>query len=220
MKKLLLVATFSMASFLLSAQNDVTQFMGIPIDGFKHEMIQKLKEKGFVLSSLDSSFLEGEFNGEEVLVNVQTNNNKVWRIAVVDVKARDEGQIKIRYNNLCRQFEENSRYKCFEDQTIPEEEDISYEMLVNDKQYQAAFYQKQDSVIKANYIRSLLLSKYSEEQLENPTTEILSEELSESIKYTIQNEKLVWFTIINSGRGYSITMFYENKSNKANGEDL
>ena len=84
MKKLLLVATFSVVSFLLSAQNDVTQFMGIPIDGFKHEMIQKLKEKGFVLSSLDSSFLEGEFNGEEVLVNVQTNNNKVWRIAVVD----------------------------------------------------------------------------------------------------------------------------------------
>lgn len=218
MKKLFLIAAFSMASFLLSAQNDVTQFMGIPVDGFKHEMIQKLKEKGFVTSSLDSSFLEGEFNGEEVLVNVRTNNNKVWRIAVLDVKSRDEGQIKIRYNNLCKQFEKNPRYEASEDQTIPEEEDISYEMLVNDKQYQACFFQKQDTIIMDNYIRSQLLSKYSEEQLENPTIEILTDKLSETIKYL--QAKLVWFTINNSGRGYSIVMFYENKSNEANGEDL
>ena len=29
------------------AQKDITKFMGIPVDGFKKDMIQKLKAKGF-----------------------------------------------------------------------------------------------------------------------------------------------------------------------------
>lgn len=32
----------------MSAQNDVTTFLGIPVDGFKSEMKQKLVSKGFV----------------------------------------------------------------------------------------------------------------------------------------------------------------------------
>ena len=32
------------------AQKDITQFLGIPIDGYKPEMIKKLKDKGFVIS--------------------------------------------------------------------------------------------------------------------------------------------------------------------------
>ena len=38
--------------------------MGIPIDGFKLQMIEKLKIKGFVSSSSDKNVLEGEFNGK------------------------------------------------------------------------------------------------------------------------------------------------------------
>lgn len=32
----------------MSAQNDVTTFLGIPVDGFKSDMKQKLVKKGFV----------------------------------------------------------------------------------------------------------------------------------------------------------------------------
>ena len=32
------------------AQSDVTKFLGIPVDGFKPDMIRALKEKGFVSS--------------------------------------------------------------------------------------------------------------------------------------------------------------------------
>ena len=34
-------------SVSLYAQKDVTQFLGIPVDGSKSEMIKKLKAKGF-----------------------------------------------------------------------------------------------------------------------------------------------------------------------------
>lgn len=53
MKRILSVAILLVISVSLFAQKDVTKFMGIPIDGFKPEMIQKLKEKGFVSSESD-----------------------------------------------------------------------------------------------------------------------------------------------------------------------
>ncbi len=55
---------------------DVTRFLGIPIDGTRSEMISKLKAKGFT-SVPGTDMLEGEFNGKNVYVNVQTNNRKV-----------------------------------------------------------------------------------------------------------------------------------------------
>ena len=102
----------------LFAQKDVTQFMGIPVDGYKSEMIQKLKEKGFTVSKIQDDILEGEFNGMNVRVFVVTNNNKVWRIMVYQVNNEDEAAIRIRYNNLLNQFHNNKKYKIGEDQDI------------------------------------------------------------------------------------------------------
>ena len=53
-----------------------------------------------------------------------------------------EGQIKIRYNNLCRQFESNTKYIALETtQELSDDEDISYKMTVNHKQYEAIYFQ-------------------------------------------------------------------------------
>lgn len=103
-------------------------------------MIQKLKNKGF---KYDSTFdvLEGEFNGMNVTIGVVTNNNKVYRICIIDNYMCDEGQIKIRFNNLCNQFENNSKYITISDFSLSDAEDISYEMNVHNKVYQAVYYQ-------------------------------------------------------------------------------
>lgn len=77
MKNLLLLASVLMLSFAMNAQEDVTKFLGIPVDGTKSEMINKLLAKGFTRTEYDREVLEGEFNGMSVVVNVQTNNNKV-----------------------------------------------------------------------------------------------------------------------------------------------
>ena len=90
MKKFLLIAVMMMTSVVLFAQNDVTKFLGIPVDGFKSEMIRKLKAKGFVSSSYDPEILEGEFNGTDVNVHIVTNNNKVYRIMLSDKTPTDE----------------------------------------------------------------------------------------------------------------------------------
>ena len=121
-------------------EKEVTQFLGIPVDGSKTEMIRKLQAKGFQKSEV--SDLEGEFNGQDVYIFVKTNNNKVYRIMVVDKNQIDETNIKIRFNNLCNQFANNPKYISSEDFTIPESEDISYEMSVNNKRYEAVYCQQ------------------------------------------------------------------------------
>lgn len=169
---------------------DVTRFLGIPIDGTKAEMISKLKAKGFSSVSGVDGMLEGEFNGKNVYVNVQTNNRKVWRIGVSDKSSCDETQIKINFNNLCGQFENNSKYAGNGDQTIPESEDISYEMTVNNKRYQAIFLQRSLS--------------------ENDTVDDFGKRL---VWFCIVKDP------VDYGK-YRICIYYENGHNEANGEDL
>ena len=112
MNKILSVVMLLTISTILYAQKDVTRFLGIPVDGSKSEMIQKLKAKGYRYNStLDC--LEGEFNGSQVYLSVVTNNNKVWRIVVMDAVPSNEADIRIRFNALCRQFKNNQRYTFY-----------------------------------------------------------------------------------------------------------
>lgn len=225
MKRILFFVALLTTSISLFAQKDVTKFMGIPIDGFKPEMIQKLKEKGFVSSASDKNILEGEFNGSQVTIHVVTTNNKVSRIGISDVNYVDETDIRIRFNRLCQQFKSNSKYTSLDDYTIPEDEDISYEMKVNNKRYEAVFYQNPvitDSIAMANELKEILLQKYSEKELENPTEDIKTDITKMGVSYAMDliSKKPVWFIISDFYGKYYITMFYDNEYNRANGEDL
>jgi hypothetical protein len=140
MKKILSVAFLLMLSVALHAQKEVTKFLGIPVDGSKSSMIQKLKNKGFVYDP-SADYLKGEFNGQQVDVFIATNNNKVYRIMVCDKNTYDEGQIKIRYNTLCRQFANNQKYVPISAEELSDRENISYEMTVHKKKYQATYVQ-------------------------------------------------------------------------------
>ncbi len=212
----------------MSAQNDVTTFLGIPVDGFKSEMKQKLVSKGFVPKKVGTNeFLEGEFNGTDFHVYIATNNNKVYRIMLCDANTQNEANIKIRFNKLVSQFENNKRYTSLDKYTLSDEENISYEMTVNKKNYDALFYQvpnmeKVDTLALQKKVRNELLSKYTEAELKNPSEEITKEIQNTAIKIGMEMMfmKPVWFRICESYGEYYITMFYDNEYNHANGEDL
>lgn len=196
MRKFLTLLAMIAISASVFAQKEVTQFMGIPVDGSPTEMIKKLKAKGF---KTDEKFMQpikqglidwdgpevltGRFNGEKVLLGLLVEQNKVWRICISDKNTRDETQIKIRFNTLVRQFENNDKYLYFYEQTIADDEDISYQMTVNKKQYEAIFAQKGEDG-------------------------------------TIDEKRVVWFRISQRSDGYLIDMFYENEYNRADGSDL
>lgn len=228
MRKIFSIIVLLVASVTLFAQSDVTKFLGIPVDGFKPDMIRKLKEKGFVRSEYDKDILEGKFNGQDVNVFVVTNNNKVYRIMVADKNAISETSIRIRFNNLCRQFANNSKYNTpfftsVDDYIISEDEDISYEMAINNKRYEASFYQKPDSIAQQkdleNY-KNYILEKYTEEELNDSTIakKLLQEVMLHAMD--VSTKKSVWFMISERYGEYYIVMYYDNKYNEANGEDL
>lgn len=226
MKKFFLFTVlFTISTTVLFAQKDVTRFLGIPVDGFKPEMVQKLKEKGFVSSEIDKNILEGEFNGTQVNVHIATNNNKVCRIMLCDANTMNETDIRIRFNKLCQQFKNNPKYISYDDYAISDDEDIAYEMTVHKKRYEAIFYQQTeaiDSTVIANDIKEIVLKKYSEKDLENPTEEMKKEIVQLSISYAMDlfSKKSVWFMISEHYGKFYITMFYDNEYNRANGEDL
>ena len=228
MKKLIFSLLATLLTLSLYAQNDVTTFLGIPVDGFKSEMRQKLIAKGFTPKKVGTNeYLEGEFNGTDVHIYIATNNNKVYRIMVCDANTQDEANIKIRFNRLVNQFKNNKKYTALDQYTISDTEDISYEMNVHKKNFDALFYQnpdmeKVDTLALQNKIREQLLEKYKPEQLENPTEEMNQEAqaIAMSIGMDMIFKKPVWFRICEHYGKYFITIFYDNEYNHANGEDL
>lgn len=226
MKKILLFLVLCFISIFGMAQTDVTKFLGIPVDGSKSEMIRKLNAKGFTQSPVDKDVLTGKFNGMDVNVYIATNNDKVCRIMVCDVNTRNETGIRFRFNALCEQFKNNSKYCSLseEDPKIKEDEDISYEMSTHNKRYDAIFYQRPDTTTE-NYkeeIKYLISSIYTKEQIENPSEEILQDIYKMENNYALYKgtKKLVWFMISEVYGKYYITMFYDNEYNRAHGEDL
>lgn len=221
MKKILSLAVLLVFSLAMYAQKDVTKFLGIPVDGTKSEMIKKLKEKGFTESSYGEDLLEGEFNGMDVNISVVTNNNKVYRICLWDTnRTMNETDIRIKFNNLCEQFKNNKKYTSFSssDYTIPDDENISYEITVHNKRYEASFYQMPDSASMAQSV----LSKYPKEQLDSLSEEEQKKVIRELASYAVEaaSNKSVWFMIANNFGQYYIVMYYDNKYNQAQGEDL
>lgn len=229
MMRLLFIVLAMIATITSFAQQkDVTSFLGIPVDGTVLSMKQKLVSKGFVPKKVGTNeFLEGEFNGTDVHVYIATNNNKVYRIMLCDANTQNEANIKIRFNKLVSQFENNKRYTSLDKYTLSDEENISYEMTVNKKNYDALFYQvpnmeKVDTLALQKKVRNELLSKYTEAELKNPSEEITKEIQNTAIKIGMEMMfmKPVWFRICESYGEYYITMFYDNEYNHANGEDL
>lgn len=213
--------------FILSvktyAQQDVTRFLDIPVDGYKSDMIKKLKAKGFTSNPNSADVLEGEFNGTEVNIYLGTINNKVWRLVVSDAYTTEETNIKIRFNELIQQFRNNERYLPESDSIIatyiiPSDEDISYEMLVNKKRYEAAFYQKTltyDGLIKesADLIKKEDKDEENIERLQNVLMEVFKE-------MEASKNKSVWFMIHEDKGRYRILIYYDNEYNNTRGKDL
>ena len=223
MRNIFLILTLVLLG-ISNAQKDVTQFLDIPVDGYKPEMIKKIKSRGFTIDNEIEDVLSGEFNGTQVYISILTNNNKVWRIAVWDENTTDETNIKIRFNKLIRQFSKNNRYREEEDSTlvgytIPKDEDISYEMSVNNKRYEAIFKQKS---LKYDSLNEEIVKFEAKDTLNDDEfkkyTKLLIEKLGEEFN---SRYKQVWFMISEEAFDkYRIIIFYENLYNEADGSGL
>lgn len=224
MKNLLVIVMWFVFALSVQAQKEVTRFLGIPVDGTKAEMIQKIKAMGFTSSRYSSEILEGEFNGKDVQVMVVTNNRKVYRVMVEDANVCGVTDIRIRFNKLLKQFKNNGKYMSDPDNAaIPDDEDISYECTVHDKRYQAVFYQYAENMKDAmQRFAEQVKTGYTEEELANLTDEQKAKLLEGFSEELVEDalKRSVWFMIKKDGTDYRIIMYYDNVYNQANGDDL
>lgn len=232
MKKIVTLSVLLSLVLILNAQMEVTKFLGIPVDGTKWEMISKLKAKGYTWNST-LECLEGEFNGRDVQIYVVTNNNKVYRILVVDKYLCNETDIRIRFNTLLSQFKNNSRYISgfgVSNESIEDDETIYFNISVGHKRYQASFIQFDkrffsDSTYVVNQTENYLRGRYSEEELADirlkfrEDKDVQTQILNEVFQYWFSNNS-VWFMIDENYGQYRILLYYDNNNNAANGEDL
>ena len=233
MKRLLsfIIGILIMCSTVFGQSEGTLKFLGIPVDGSKSEMVATLKSKGFRYDS-NSDFLIGDFNGRESHIGIVENHGKVYRVVVFDANTYDAGQIKIRFNNLIHQFENSNGkyYYIFPNDPIPEDEDISYEIIVHDKQYSATFIY--NPLYGNDKLRDKLINEATESVEKN--NEILGfkkddidkdfcdQLISATVKSKIieMSNSSVWFQIFEYYGKYYIGLYYDNLINKPNGEDL
>lgn len=168
MKRTLLVTILTLLSVLCLGQDKgALKFLGIPVDGTEYQFASELKSKGFSYNSISGSY-KGQFNGKNVDVYIHTNHNLVDRIYVAFPKT-SEDDIKIEFNTLLSQFNDTGKYIDLNlNNAIPEGEDISYELAVSSKRYQAGFSYfnpDRDPVAFANSVIDSVSEFFTEDQL-------------------------------------------------------
>ena len=230
MKKFIIFIVLVIALTNISyAQNDVTKFMGIPVDGSKAEVVSQLIEKGFEYDDSQDNWtrLTGFFNGVNSHIYVSTNKNLVDRIYVCDKSTCSESEIIIRFNKLVRQFANNENYisEGYEKYLIPQNEDISYEMLCNNKNYDAIFYQKPNELNSDEFIGGLNI--LSDTVLHNMVNNMIQSDTTiynaynqfslenfnkESTKYTFDNKDKAFLFVCMAAYSIQHTVF--DKYNK------
>lgn len=139
MKKIFCTILLALMTLLSFGQNKgAIQFLGIPIDGPESQFATKLKAKGFTYISYLEGY-KGQFNGKNVEVYIHTNHNLVDRVYVA-FPTTTEKEIKNEFNRLLSQFNNTGKYMDLSfNEEISDDEDISHEITVNNKRYQASF---------------------------------------------------------------------------------
>lgn len=227
MKRLIFSLLISLITISAFAKKDVTKFLGIPVDGTKSEMIQKLKAKGFKSSYYDNEILEGEFNGRSVKIFISTASNIVNHIIVLYGNKLNRKNVIAQFNELLNQFNNKTDkyanlsgtceiFETGDDNTAQ----IMFDYRIKESGYRAIYAQRPEAEIN-KIVEKRLSNKYSIDELNNPDLKIGLDILGEKINYILEENKIVSFKIFEDEyQKYNLVIFYDNLFNQANGEDL
>ena len=182
------------------------------------EQIEKIKTKGFVYNS-HLNCLEGQFNGKDAMVLVVDNHGLAYRVCVVYPEI-SEYRIRTEYNNLLYLLNQNNKYIPIDkNEEIADKENISYEIQIHNKQYEAYFYYISPDIFTSEQIKII---HDNLNILKNPTEEIdIDKETIEVLKKFISSANgKVWLRIQPFGINYLLGIIYDNLENAPYGEDL
>ncbi len=142
MNKILTSIITLLMTLTVSAQKSITTFMDIPVKGSEKAMFSKLQAKGFTES--DRNILKGVVEGKPCFLFINTNNNSVSQIVVVEEDATDNASIAVeRFNALLEAYRnDEKRYTEYEyNYPIPDRTEETNKGYINNGWYYAEFFQ-------------------------------------------------------------------------------
>lgn len=165
---------FALLMFLtlsLKAQDNVMKFMGIPIDGSKSEMIDKLQRKGFAPEQVEvdlenaqnevvrlggeipegkvrerdgNYFMHGYFDGKSCKLIIVSYNNIVYQIMVAFESSYKELDAKVQFNTYVDQLGKKYTNPTKYDFSIDLDSDLSMPFENNIHAFFTAVYDEFD----------------------------------------------------------------------------
>lgn len=208
----------------LLAESKAIRFLGIPVDGPKSEMIEKIKAKGFTYH-ITEDYFTGYYYGYPVYVFVQLENRVVNRIIVYDIPQCNQKEIKKRFNELCTKFDRDKRYRSLSDSIVKirQNEDILKEMRLHQKQYRGLYAQgrttRADSLAIQEALRKTdspvsIETKYKTESLRESRRRIHVKAMKRVTPICDGvNKSVVWFAISEKFKKFGMILVYDNLNN-------
>lgn len=150
MKRFFITLTITMLALTIQAQNDVTTFMDVPVDGKASSVLSQLKEKG--CKKVGHKTLETTLNDKAYKVNVLASKKGVYQVRLTQSRGTESLQKGIdNYNELIKWFRADNSYTEYEKNNfISNKDDATHLQNIYDKWYYAEFFQKSNGE-KENY---------------------------------------------------------------------
>ena len=137
MKRILNIIMMTMLALTTQAQQSITEFMGIPVDGSKTSLIKKLKNKGVV--NMQCIMDNIDYN-----IKIYDHKGKVYRISLIEKKGTDDPCVAVKkYNDLVTRYKNDTRdYTEYEsNDLIREANSQRYKRFISEGFYYAEFFQ-------------------------------------------------------------------------------
>ena len=167
MKRILTTAIAFLLTLTLSAQSNITTFMGIPVDGTKAAMTTMLLKNGLVKSGND--FIISNIEGRSFLVRIMTNKGKVYRISMVETKGTsDVNSILTKYENLIDEFRTNETLYCEYEYNKPVDPAHApyWKEFIHQGAYYAEFFQVSDPQLYSRRVAFRITDEFGDYRIE------------------------------------------------------
>ena len=116
MKKIISILLAASLSFSAYADNEVTSFMDIPVEGNKQTLTESIVSKGFNLTK--GKHIYGWYNSERVLVKILEGEKGVFAVEVIEIKGTKDVITAVdKYNSMVSWFKNLENYTEYEANT-------------------------------------------------------------------------------------------------------
>lgn len=167
MKRILTTAIAFLLTLTLSAQSNITTFMGIPVDGTKAAMTAYLLKNGAKRQGKDLIF--NSIDGNPYIIRLMTNKGRVWRVSMVDGKGtKNVEQILGIYEEMIDSYRANETQYCEYEYNKPVDpaHEQYWENFIHQGAYYAEFFQVSDPQLYSRRVAFRITDEFGDYRIE------------------------------------------------------